>query len=46
MGIYNVSVNELYDALEETLNNIEGDFTRETLQKALKRLETYEFTID
>ena len=38
---YRVSDKELYDRMTDALDNIEGDFTKEQLLKALKRLQKY-----
>ena len=45
MGTYVVSENELYDALIETLDNIEGDFRKQTLLMALERCKEYKYTV-
>ena len=38
MGTYNNSVQEIYDAVEKVLDDIEGDFNKETMRKALKKI--------
>jgi len=41
MGIYKISVKEIVEELEETLDNIEGDFSDDDLHKALTILHQY-----
>jgi len=47
MGTYNNSVQEIYDAVEKALDNIEGDFTKATMRTALKKIaKEYKYTSD
>jgi hypothetical protein len=46
MGTYNNSVFEIADKIAEALDNIEGDFNKKTLLKALKLCESYPHVTD
>jgi len=46
MGIYRVGTKEIMEALDEALDNIEGDFTDKQLQSALERTKLYPFVGD
>lgn len=46
MGIYTKSVKEIKDAIIEGLDNIEGDFNREALLKALEACKKYKYVSD
>lgn len=46
MGAYMNSEKELYQELRLCLDEIEGDFTKESLNKVLEKLKSYEHTCD
>lgn len=46
MGVYMVPVDELIDAITNTLDDVEGDFSSATLRLALDRCKKYEHTSD
>lgn len=46
MGTYIVGVDDIIEALDETLDNIEGDFTEKQLFDALKIMKLYPFVSD
>jgi len=46
MGSYRISTEEIMVALDETLDNLEGDFTERQLQNAIERLKLYPFVSD
>ena len=46
MGAYKISTREIMEALDEALDNLEGDFTDKELQKAIERLKLYPFVSD
>jgi len=46
MGTYRISTIEISEAIDEALDNLEGDFTDKQLQNALKRAKLYPFVCD
>ena len=46
MGTYMYDANGVYNILKDALDNIEGDFTRESLKVALDKLRAYPHTCD
>ena len=46
MGTYNNSEVEIVNALSEALSNIEGDFDKKTLFKALEKCKEYPYVTD
>ena len=46
MGTYNISTREIASAIDEALDNLEGDFTEKQLFKALERAKLYPFVSD
>jgi hypothetical protein len=46
MGSFNVTTREIAKAIDEALDNLEGDFTDKQLQDALKRAKLYPFVCD
>ena len=46
MGTYEISTREIASALDEALDNIEGDFTEKQLFNALERMKLYPFVSD
>lgn len=46
MGSYRISTKEIAEAIDETLDNLEGDFTDKQLQDALNRARLYPFVCD
>jgi len=46
MGPYNISTKEIAEAIDDALDNLEGDFTEKQLYKALEILKLYPFVSD
>ena len=46
MGSYGITTREIASALDEALDNLEGDFTDKQLQDALERMKLYPFVSD
>lgn len=46
MGTYTNSTNDVIEALEESLNKIEGDFTERQLRSALMVIKEYPYVCD
>ena len=46
MGTFRVELDEMIDALEKALNDIQGDFTRKDLLKALEFMKKYPYVCD
>ena len=46
MGTYGISTQEIAEAIDEALDNLQGDFTDKQLQDALNRARLYPFVSD
>ena len=46
MGTYTHDEQSVIETINNALNNIEGDFTQETLHKALKKCKEYPYVCD
>ena len=46
MGIYNNSKKEIVQKISDALDDIEGDFTQETLLNALEQCKKYPYVVD
>lgn len=46
MGTYGINTKEIASALDEALDNLEGDFTEKQLFDALERMKLYPFVSD
>lgn len=46
MGSYGISTREIASALDEALDNLQGDFTEKQLLRALERMKLYPFVSD
>jgi hypothetical protein len=46
MGNFSISLNELICFLSESLDNIDGDFTKEQLLESLEKLKDYPYISD
>ena len=46
MGTYGLSTPELVEAMAKALDDLNGDFSNEGLNKALKKMKEYPYTSD
>jgi hypothetical protein len=46
MGTYNLTTKEIIEAIDDALDNLEGDFTQKQLFQALKKLKEYPYVAD
>ena len=46
MGTYGISNEEIIEAVEEALNNLEGDFTDKQLKECLEVMKAYPYVAD
>lgn len=46
MGTYGITTREIASALDQALDNLEGDFTEKQLLDALRRMKLYPFVSD
>ena len=43
MGTFNISTKEIFETIEEALDNLEGDFSDEQLKRALDLMKCYPY---
>ena len=46
MGTYRIELDEMIEALENALNDIQGDFTKKDLLKVLEFMKKYPYVCD